>query len=208
MIDISVPLGPLTPAWPGSAGIRLTRTKTLAAGDDSNSSRLDCDVHAGTHVDAPAHFLADGAEVDALPLDVLVGPAFVASLPEAQSVSAVDLSGLHLPQGTSRLLLKTRNSGLWSAHPGEFRTDYVALTADAAQWLVDRHVQLVGVDYLSVQRYGDSARTHQVLLAAGVVIVEGLDLSRVAAGPYELICLPLRLTGAEGAPARAVLRRL
>ena len=159
-------------------------------------------------MDAPAHFLADGAAVDALPLDVLVGPAFVASLPEAESVSAVDLAGLHLPQGTSRLLLKTRNSGLWSAHPGEFRTDYVALTADAAQWLVDRHVRLVGVDYLSVQRYGDSPRTHQLLLAAGVVIVEGLDLSRVAAGPYELICLPLRLTGAEGAPARAVLRRL
>ena len=97
MIDISVPLGPLTPAWPGSAGIRLTRTKTLAAGDDSNSSRLDCDVHAGTHVDAPAHFLADGAEVDTLRLDVLVGPAFVASLPEAQSVSAVDLAGLQPP---------------------------------------------------------------------------------------------------------------
>ena len=206
VIDISVPLGPLLPTWPGSSGIRVTQTKSLAAGDDNTSSRLDCDVHAGTHVDAPAHFVAGGAPVDALPLDVLIGPAFVASLPEARAVTATDLAGLRLPKGTSRLLLRTANSALWSAHPGQFRRDYAALTADAAQWVVDHHVRLIGVDYLSVQRYGDDAQTHRILLSAGVVIVEGLDLSRVEPGTYELICLPLRLVGAEGAPARAVLR--
>lgn len=208
VIDISVPLGPLTPAWPGSTRLRLTRTKALAAGDDSNVSRLDCDVHTGTHVDAPAHFLPDGASVDALPLDVLIGPAFVAFLPEVASVSTADLAALRLPVGVSRLLLKTSNSALWSTGSGEFRKDFVALTPDAARWLVDRHIRLVGVDYLSVQRYGDGPQTHQVLLAAGVVIIEGLDLSRVQTGPYELVCLPLKLSGAEGAPARAVLRRL
>ena len=208
VIDISVPLGPLTPAWPGSAGARVTMTKTMAAGHDSNVSRLDCDVHTGTHVDAPSHFLAGGATVDALPLDVLIGPAFVASLPEAPAVTPEVLSGLGLPSGTSRLLLRTGNSRLWSSGPTGFRTDFVALTAEAARWLVDRHVRLIGVDYLSVQRYGDGPLTHRTLLGAGIVIVEGLDLSGVAPGPYELICLPLRLAGAEGAPARAVLRRL
>ncbi len=208
MIDISVPLGPALPVWPGSASVRVSRTSSLAAGHDNTSSRLDCDVHAGTHVDAPAHYLPEGATVDELPLDVLIGPATVAGLPQARDISSADLSGLDLPPGTRRLLLKTSNSALWSDRPGVFCKDYAALTPDGAEWLVDHEIRLIGMDYLSIQRYGDGPHTHRILLGAGVVIVEGLDLSRVEPGQYELICLPLRLAGVEGAPARAVLRRL
>ena len=113
-----------------------------------------------------------------------------------------------LPNGTTRLLLHTRNSELWERGVTEFRKDFVALTSDAAQWLVDQGIRLIGVDYLSVHRYGDGPLTHQILLRAGIIIVEGLNLTDVAPGKYELICLPLRLDGADGAPARAVLRKL
>ena len=208
IIDVSVPLRAEMPTWPHSEGLKLTPAKRLAAGDTTNSSVLRCDVHVGTHVDAPWHFLDNGSTVEELPLDVLVGPAAVAHLPEARSISAPDLSALSLPPETKRLLLRTRNSELWAAGVTEFVKDYVALTADAAQWVVDRGIRLIGVDYLSVQRYDDNPATHQILLGAGVVVIEGLNLARVQPGSYELICLPLKLVGADGAPARAALRIL
>jgi arylformamidase len=143
--------------------------------------------------------------VDQLPLETLIGPAIVAFLPDAEVITADELRNLHMPAGVERLLLRTRNSELWAAGVTEFRKDYVALTADAARWLVDRGVRLVAVDYLSVQRYQDGPDVHKILLAAGVIILEGLNLTGVAAGEYELICLPVKIIGAEGAPARAVL---
>lgn len=181
---------------------------SLKAGDRANVSRLDCDVHMGTHVDAPWHFLSDGFTVDEMSLDVLIGPATVAYLPEASVITAKELAGLNLPSGIQRLLLKTRNSDLWAAGVTEFRKDYVALSADAARWAVERGIRLVGIDYLSVQCYDDNPLTHQILMKAGVIIVEGLNLAAVEPGSYELICLPLRLVGADGAPVRAVLRAL
>ena len=208
IIDISVPLQPDMPIWPGSVGLRLTRTMRLEAGDAANVSRLDCDVHMGTHVDAPWHFWEDGATVEQLPLDTLIGPAIVVYLPEVGLVTASDLANLTLPPGTKRLLLRTRNSKLWAAGVTEFREDYVALTTEAARWVVDQGIRLIGVDYLSVQRYDDSSLVHQILLEAGVVILEGLNLADVQPGIHELICLPILLVGAEGAPARAVLRPL
>ncbi|MBM4429722.1 MAG: cyclase family protein [Chloroflexi bacterium] len=208
IVDISLPLRPNMPIWPGSVGLRLTRTSRLEAGDSANVSRLDCDVHVGTHVDAPWHFWQDGATVEQLPLDVLIGPATVAYLPQVDVITAGDLADLALPPGTERLLLRTRNSELWMAGVTEFREDYVALTADAARWVVDQHMRLIGVDYLSVQRYQDGPTVHQILLGAEVVIIEGLNLSGVESGEYELICLPLKILGAEGAPARAILRPL
>jgi len=180
----------------------------LEVGDPANVSRLDCDVHVGTHVDAPWHFLENRCTVEQLPLDTLIGPAIVAYLPEAGAVTAGDLDGLALLPGTKRLLLRTHNSELWSAGVTGFRKDYVALTADAGCWVVDQGIRLIGVDYLSVQRYEDSSLIHQILLEAGVIILEGLNLAGVQPGVYELICLPIRLVGADGAPARAVLRRL
>ncbi len=208
IIDISLPLKPDMPTWPDSVGFRLTRTMSLEAGDRANVSRLDCDVHMGTHVDAPWHFLNDGFTVDEMSLDVLIGPAIVAYLPEASVITANELADLNLASGIQRLLLKTRNSDLWAAGVTEFRKDYVALSADAARWVVERGIRLVGIDYLSVQRYEDNPLTHQILMKAGVIIVEGLNLAAVEPGSYELICLPIRLMGSDGAPVRAVLRAL
>jgi arylformamidase len=196
------------PIWPDSTGFHLSRTQKLEDGSPSNVSRLDCDVHAGTHVDAPRHLLENGATAEQLPLEILIGPTTVAYLPHADAITADDLAALNLPAGTERLLLRTRNSELWAAGASEFCKDYAALTADAARWLVERGIRLIGVDYLSVQRYGDSPLTHQLLLEAGIVLLEGLNLAGIAPGEYELICLPLNLVGAEAAPARAVLRQL
>ncbi|UCF42343.1 MAG: cyclase family protein, partial [Planctomycetota bacterium] len=161
-----------------------------------------------THVDAPRHFIESGSTVEQLPLKVMLGEAFVAYLPEATEITAGVLGGLNLPDGTERLLLRTRNSELWAEETTEFMKDYAALTDDGAQWVVERGIRLVGVDYLSVQCYGDGPLTHQILLEAGVVILESLNLADVKAGWYELICLPLKLVDAEGAPARAVLRSI
>lgn len=206
LVDISVVLSPRMPTWPGSVGLRVTPTQRIADGDPVNVSRLDADVHMGTHVDAPWHFLADGATIDALPLHDFVGPAWVAHFPENPSVSADDLERAGIPDGTARLLLKTQNSERWHVDTA-FREDFVALTLDAAQWIVDRGMRLIGNDYLSVQRYHDGPATHRVLLAAKVIVLEGINLAGVAPGAWELLCLPLRLVGIEGAPARAVLRR-
>lgn len=208
IIDISLPLKPDMPTWPDSVGLRLIRTMSLEAGDKANVSRLDCDVHMGTHVDAPWHFLNDGSTVDNMSLDVLIGPATVAYVAKASVITANELAELNLASSTQRLLLKTRNSELWAAGVKNFRKDYVALSADAARWVVDRGIRLVGIDYLSVQCYEDNPLTHQILMKAGVVIVEGLNLAAVEPGSYELICLPIRLVGADGAPVRAVLRPL
>lgn len=207
-LDISVPLRPGIPVWPGSMGIRTTRTMQLEAGDRANVTHLDCDVHVGTHVDAPIHFLSDGPSVETMPLHVLIGRAVVAYFPQVDEITANALEGLALEIGTERLLLRTRNSKLWTGEDSRFDPSYVALTVDAARWIVDRGIRLVGIDYLSIQRYQDGPKTHQILLGANVIILEGLNLAEVAPGTYELVCLPLKIVGADGAPARAVLRQL
>jgi len=207
-IDISLPMHPKMPKWPGSEGIKIHRIKRLEGGDKVNNSKLECDVHSGTHVDAPLHFIEDGSTVEALPLDMLIGPAIVAAIPEAQVVTAKHLASIGLPPKTERLLLRTRNSDLWASNVTEFRENYTALTADAAQWLVDRGIGLVGIDYLSIQIFSDPPTTHEILLKGKVVILEGLNLADVKPGKYELICLPIRLVGTEGAPARALLRQI
>ncbi|TAK36829.1 MAG: cyclase family protein [Chloroflexota bacterium] len=194
------------PVWPGDPEIALELTSSLDAGDPYNLSHLSCGVHTGTHVDAPLHFIAGGGSVDQMPLEVLVGPAQVVHLLDVDAVTPYDLEQANLPPGTCRLLLRTRNSELWRRGVSAFTTDFVALTQDAAAWIVARGIQLIGMDYLSVQRYSDAAPlTHRILLKAGVVIVEGLDLGKVPAGTFNLVCLPLPLVGAEGAPARAIL---
>ncbi len=205
IIDISVPLHSGIPVWPGSPGFRLFQTMRMDAGEIANISQLETDVHIGTHVDAPWHFVSGGKTIEQLSLEVLIGTAVVGYLPEVSMVTPEDLDTLALPPHTQRLLLRTRNSQLWANGVSEFQTDFVALTADAAQWVVNQGIQLIGVDYLSVQRYHDSPLTHQILLGAGVVIVEGLNLTDVTPGLYDLVCLPLKLVGSDGAPARAVL---
>ena len=208
IIDITVPLTTEMPVWPGSKGIKITPTMQMDEGDSYNASRLDCDLHTGTHVDAPRHFLQNGTTVEHLPLDVLVGPSYVAHLPDAAHITPRNLTDLNLPSGIERLLLRTRNSELWAAKTIEFRKDFTALTHEAAQWIVDKGIKLIGVDYLSVQRFSDDSTTHQILLGADTVVLEGLNLFNVKAGFYELICLPLRIVGTEAAPARAILRNI
>lgn len=206
--DVTLPVYPGMIVWPGDAGVRLMPTSRMADGDDHNVSELSLGVHTGTHVDAPYHFLADGVTVEQLPLDALVGPAIVAHLPDVAAITAADLEALHPPTETQRLLFKTRNSDLWARGEIAFQMDYVALTPDAARWVVERGMRLVGVDYLSVDGFHSQDHpVHRTLLRAGVVIVEGLDLRGVEAGVYELYCLPLKLAGADGAPARVILIR-
>ena len=204
--DISLALTPRLPRWPGDPDIVLTPYQSLAAGDNSNNTHLACSVHSGTHIDAPAHFIDDGAGVEQIALDVLVGQALVAEIPGVARITPEHLEALDLPAETRRLLLKTDNSAYWSNPEHEFRKDFTALTAEAAKWVVARGIQLIGVDYLSVQLFDDpSPLTHRVLLEAGAVVLEGLDLRPVSQGSYQLVCLPLKINGSDGAPARAVL---
>ena len=207
ILDISVPVSPGLPVWPGDSPVELERYRALSAGDDANVSRICCSVHTGTHVDAPGHFIDNALTVEDLSLDTLIGPAMVIEVPVATKAIEPDfLESISLPFGTERLLFKTRNSNLWRKPDHDFHSDYVALTPLSATWIVDRGIRLVGVDYLSVQMFDDSEPvTHQTLLKAGVVVVEGLDLQAAHPGSYQLICLPLKLVGSDGAPARAVL---
>jgi arylformamidase len=205
--DISVPVSPDIVTWPGDPSVTLQRRKSIPAGDNANVSQLVCGVHTGTHMDAPVHFLEGGTTIEQLSLERCIGPALVAEVPaDADAITPQHLDALQLPAGTTRLLLKTRNSALWATPAHRFQPDFVALTPEAATWVVERGVQLIGIDYLSIQRFhDDDPLTHQVLLRAGVVIVEGLNLLDVAAGSYQLVCLPIKLVGSDGAPARAVL---
>lgn len=203
--DISLTIGPDLPVWPGDPPVQLSQPSHLDRGDEYTLTRLDISAHTGTHLDAPAHFIPRGATVEALDLAVLIGPCRVVEMTAAGHVTAAALEALAIPPGTVRLLLKTANSRLWAESGAAFRPDFVAVAADGAQWLVDHGVKLVGVDYLSVAPFDDSVATHRLLLGAGVIVVEGLNLSAVAPGEYQLICLPLKIAGSDGAPARAVL---
>ena len=191
IIDISRPIGPDTPVWPGDPPVLIEPVARIEAGDPADVSRLVLGTHTGTHVDPPAHFLPGTGTVDVLPLDVLIGPAVVAHFPGGP-IDRAALESLSLPEGSTRLLLRTGG-------------DTGALTPDGARYLVERGVQLVGADTLSLEPDSRDYPVHRILLGVNVVIVEGLDLSAVAPGSYQLVCLPLRIVGGDGAPARAVL---
>lgn len=204
--DISLTISPDIPIWPGDPRIVVERVATIETGSEVNLTRLEMCAHSGTHVDAPFHFINENAlTVDQLSLKVLSGRAYVLNLPDCDLITARVLENAEIPPRTRRLLFKTRNSAYWSSHGNAFQEDYVALSKDGAQWLVDRGVKLVGIDYLSIAPFTDTRLTHEILLKAGVVIIEGLDLSKVSQGRYTLHCLPLKLAGADGAPARAIL---
>ena len=204
--DISLTLSPSLPTWPGDPGLVLEQFEAMDAGAHVNVTRISSSVHVGTHVDAPHHFLNDGRTVESLPLDVLTGPCYVVQLPDGvDAITAEVLERTEISSAMKRILFGTSNSHIWARGETKFREDFVAITEDGAEWLVERGVQLVGVDYLSVAPFGDSEPTHKVLLKAGVVIVEGLNLSNVMRGFYDLYCLPLKIAGSDGAPARAIL---
>jgi arylformamidase len=200
--DVTLPILPEMPVWPGDSPVTLERVASMERGDSANVSRLACSAHTGTHVDAPVHFIADGTDVASLPLDALVGPASVVAVPDANAITSQMLDQLNLPRHVSRLLFKTRNS---DRPRDRFREDFVALTSDAGEWVIQHGIRLVGVDGPSVEQFGGGVLMHLALLGAGVVILEGMDLRHVPPGNYTLYCLPLKLVGSDGSPARVIL---
>ena len=203
LIDITVPIRDGMVHYDGNPEIHLERVQSISAGDGANVSRLDFGVHSGTHIDAQLHFVDGGADAAQIPVEPLLGPAHVVDATSVQkTLDEVALRGLELPEGAERILFRTRNSKLWASD--EFTRDFVRLDGSGARLLIERGVRLVGIDYLSI---GDHD-AHVALLTSGVVALEGLDLGSVEPGAYRLVCLPIKIVGSDGAPARALLQRL
>lgn len=204
LIDVTVPLDSNLPVYPGNTPFTLEPIKRIATGDSSNVSTLHMSAHAGTHVDAPRHFFDGTAGADALPLELLIGRARVLEVTSRSGIGPNELSAI--ASEDIRVLIKTQNSRLWRSP--RFHADYVGVTEEGARFLVGRGVKVLGVDYLSVEEFKKpGAPAHHVLLGGGTIVIEGLDLSEVEPGTYEMFCLPLRVVGSDGAPARVVLRR-
>ncbi len=205
--DVSLSITSDLPTWPGDPKIVIDRFSKMEAGADANVTQISMCAHVGTHVDAPFHFLGgDAITVERLSLALLTGRAYILQL--SDEVGAIDarvLKAAQSPPRTRRLLFKTRNSALWSDGKNDFQRDFVAISASGAEFLVKQGIKLVGVDYLSVAPFSAPVETHRILLQAGMAVVEGLDLSKVSPGRYSMYCLPLKISGADGAPARVIL---
>jgi arylformamidase len=202
--DVSVPIRTGMVHYPGNPDVRLEFIKHVERGDPATVSQLSLGVHTGTHLDAPVHFIRNALGVDQLPIESLIGVARVFDVADTQEVTSAQLAPYGIAAG-ERILLRTRNSSrCWGTD--EFVADYSYLAADAAALLAQRRVRMIGIDYLSIGGGDSGIKVHHTLLEAGIVILEGLDLSQVPAGSYDLICLPLRLAGCDGSPARALLR--
>jgi arylformamidase len=207
--DLTVPIFNGLPTWPGDPAVEIGDYRSLSAGDGANVTMLNLGAHTATHVDAPAHFIEGAAKVESLDLAVLIGEAEVVAVPEDRHAIDEEFVLAHCSLGAKRIIFKTRNSAFWSESKLQFHEDYTYLDLKAAQTLVQRGLKLVGIDYLSIEKFSSPKNeTHLALLSHGVIILEGLNLSDVPAGKYELICLPLRLRTnlGDGAPARVVLR--
>jgi arylformamidase len=204
IIDVSMDIFPGMLVWEGDDEVDLRRTEKMEDGAHANVSRLRCSVHTGTHVDAPIHFIGGGESVDRIPLDVLIGPAWVADIPDRRHIGTENLAKAGIPEGTERLLLRTWNSQFLDTQT-EFRSDFAGLNESGAEWILSKGIRLVGNDYLSVASRDQTGPVHRLLLGAGVVLVEGISLREVPAGACTFYCLPLKLMGSDGAPARAAI---
>jgi arylformamidase len=208
IFDITLTISPGLPVWPGDPAIQFNQLSDMNKGDSCNVTHISMGVHVGTHVDAPHHFLNDNRTVEDLDLYILTGQAYLIEFPYlVDQISDKLLEVASIPAGVERLLIKTRNSELWSRGTKEFFNGFVAINNDGAKWLVQKGIKLIGVDYLSVAPFGDGVPTHRTLLKAGVIALEGLNLSQVSAGYYDLYCLPLKLGDSDGAPARVILMK-
>lgn len=206
--DISISVDLNLPIWDGDPPAKINRVMRMESGDPYNLTHLDLSAHTGTHIDAPLHFLPNTPAIETLPLDLLTGAAYVAEFDLSGDLTAAHLAAAAIPAATRRLILKTPNSQLWNQRPTPFVTTFSGVSEDAAHWLIDHGIQLIGIDYLSIESYAGVAAgspVHRILLAAGVIILEGLDLRAVSPGSYTLCCLPVKIAGADGAPARAIL---
>jgi arylformamidase len=207
--DVSVTLNSRLAVWPGDPTPEFRQLSTIAEGAEANVSLLHLGAHTGTHMDAPRHFIEGASGVDKFPLEALVGTAYVLEfeLNIGEHIRAAALEQAGLPEKAERVLLKTPNSRLWG-NPEVFHKNYSALAPDGAEWLIKRGVKLVGIDYLSIERFNPEVyQTHHILLSRQVVVVEGLDLSRIEGGEYTLMALPLKIQDGDGAPARVLLAR-
>ncbi|MCJ7624192.1 MAG: cyclase family protein [Anaerolineaceae bacterium] len=203
--DITLTITPDLPVWPGDEPIYLERVSRLEDGDTANVTNFKASVHAGTHIDAPCHFIDGARSVEQIPLDCLIGAAQVLEIPQDHDLITADvLQSAWIDNNATRILLKTKNSHCWKKR-NKFWKDYIGVSPDGAEFLVKQGIKLLGIDYLSVAPFDDLITPHEILLKAGVVVLEGIDLSDVPAGYYQLFCLPLKLGGSDGAPARVIL---
>jgi len=205
--DVSLGIGPDMLTWPGDPAVVIDPAKRIAKGDAANVSELRIGSHTGTHIDPPFHFIDGASTADMVDLNILIGPALVADLRHAgESIGPDELEALSVPDGTERILFQTPNSQIWTKTPVRFPDSYTALSPEGAAWCVERGIKLVGTDFLSIERMGAPGHpTHVTLLRAGTIILEGLDLSRIGSGVYKVSCMPLKIIGGDGAPARVIL---
>ncbi|MEN8242573.1 MAG: cyclase family protein [Chloroflexota bacterium] len=204
--DITLTISPDLVVWPDDSPVELSRVSSISSGDQANVTEVKMSVHTGTHIDAPCHFIDGADSVDSIPIELLTGRAYVLHVDDGEDLITKELlENSHIPPRTKRVLFRTRNSNHWNGPHTTFDRDYVAVDPEAAAYLIQRGVKLIGVDYLSVAQFTDTAPTHLTLLEAGIVVVEGLNLGEVSQGRYTLYCLPLKIAGADGAPARAIL---
>jgi arylformamidase len=205
-IDISLTVTNQLVTWPGDPSVDLERVKKIENGANANVSQLNMGVHTGTHVDAPVHFIPGQYGIDALSLETLIGPVQVVQLPDsAKAADRAALNAAGIQPGVTRVLIKTSNSQLWAKNVTAFQPEFVGVSKDGAEFLVEKGIKLVGIDYLSIAPYKQSRPTHEVLLAAKLIVLEGINLTDAQPGMYTLLCLPVKLGGSDGAPARAVL---
>ncbi|MCL2760290.1 MAG: cyclase family protein [Desulfuromonadales bacterium] len=200
--DISLPLSPDLPQYPGDPEIKFSAAHSLKNGDTENVTSLQITTHSGTHIDVGKHIRDDLATSDTLPFELLIGTVLVSEITSEKSIGIKELKELPLSQ-YKRIIFKTRNSQLWEVKG--FQKDYVALTTGAAEYLIEKGIKLVGIDYLSIEEFNGNGAVHKTLLENDVVILEGVNMSQVPAGEYQLICLPLKIKGGDGAPVRALL---
>lgn len=206
LYDISLPISNNLPVWPGDPRVILKMTSSIAGGDQCNITKIQMGVHTGTHIDAPYHFLRDGVATDAIPIETFIGPCLVIEIDSEVIIEKKDLQKYDM-NGYSRIIIKTRNSEMWTNNISSFEKNFVALGIDAAQYLVAMGTILVGIDYLSIESFhSEGSPVHKLLLRNNISILEGLNLSGVKAGLYGLICIPLKLQNCEGAPARVLLQ--
>lgn len=202
IFDITTLTNPEIPVWPNTPGFKIWRALDQELGDEVTSSTIQMDVHCGTHIDAPLHFIPGADPATKIELSKCIGDAYVVDFQGISRIDSVQLDK-KVPAGTERLLLKTDNSSLFPR--SNFKPDFSALTEDGAHWVAERKLKLVGIDYLSIQLFDGDAETHTVLMNAGTVILESINLKDIVEGWYQLICLPLLIHEAEAAPARAIL---
>lgn len=208
--DITIPIQPGMPVWPGDPPVVIEPVSSITGGDGCNVSLYHMSSHTGTHIDPPLHFFSDGAPLEEVPLRQMIGSCFVADLTGAEtSITPADLEAAEIPPHTERLLLKTRNSELWENPCHAFHPEFIDLSLAGAAWTIDRGIRCVGIDYLSIEGpENPECPVHRSLLSSAVVIIEGLDLREIVSGEYHLLCLPLKTVKGDGAPARVLLQQM